>query len=56
MGAVERGLPVRLDLGRGVEVDRRRGVHTDPGMAMLVVVGGEERKRSGLVLTCGFAA
>ena len=42
MSAVEGGLPVGLDLGRGVEVDRGRGVHADPGVAVLVVVGGEE--------------
>ena len=42
MSAVEGGLPAGLDLGHGVEVDRGRGVHADPGVAMLVVVGGEE--------------
>jgi hypothetical protein len=42
VSAVEGGLAMDLDLGCGVEVDRRRGVHADPGVAMLMVVGGEE--------------
>ena len=50
VSAVEGGLPTGLDLGHGVEVDRRGGVHADPGMAMLVVVGGEEplTERTGI--------
>lgn len=42
MSAVEGGLTVCPDLGRGVEVDRGGGVHADPGVAVFVVVGGEE--------------
>jgi hypothetical protein len=42
VNAVEGGLAVGLDLGRGVEVDRGRRVHADPGVAVVVVVGGEE--------------
>ena len=41
-GAVEGGLTVGADLGRGVEMDRGWGVHADPGVAVLVVVVGEE--------------
>ena len=39
-----------LDLGRSAEVDRGRGVHADPGVAMFVVVGGEEplTERAGI--------
>ena len=39
---VERGLPVGADLGCGAVVDRRGGVQSDPGMAVLVVVVAEE--------------
>nr|WP_261576244.1 hypothetical protein [Frankia gtarii] len=42
MGAVEGGLAVGLDLVGGAEVDRGGGVERDPGMAMVMVVGGEE--------------
>jgi hypothetical protein len=42
VGAVEGGLTAGAHLGGGVEVDRCRGVHADPGMAVLVVVVSEE--------------
>jgi hypothetical protein len=42
VGAVEGRLESCADVGCGAEVDRRRGVHADPGVAVLVVVGGEE--------------
>lgn len=47
MGGVEGGLAVCLDLIGGPEVDRRRGVEPDPGMAMVVVVVGEESLAEG---------
>jgi hypothetical protein len=42
VGAVEGALAVGSDLGGGAEVDRGGGVHADPGVAVFVVVGGEE--------------
>jgi hypothetical protein len=42
VGAVEGVLAACADLGGGAEVDRGGRVHADPGVAMLVVVGGEE--------------
>jgi hypothetical protein len=41
VGRVEGDLPAGVDLLRGADVDRGRGVHPDPGMTVLVVVGGE---------------
>ena len=48
--AVERGLALRTDLDSGAEVDRGRGVHADPGMAVVVIVGVEEpvAERAGI--------
>ena len=50
VGAVEGCLTLRPDLGCGVEVDRCGGVHADPGVPVLVVVGGEEllAERAGI--------
>src|ERR1700712_2120035 len=42
MGAVQSRLAPCPNLRRGPEVDRGGGVHADPGVAVLVVVGGEE--------------
>ena len=42
VGAVEGALAVGSDLGGGAEVDRGGRVHADPGVAVFVVVGGEE--------------
>jgi hypothetical protein len=41
-GPVERGLSLEVDLLGGAEVHRSRGVHSDPGMPVFVVVGQEE--------------
>ena len=50
VGAVERGLALRTDLDGGAEVDRGGGVHADPGMAVIVIVGVEESvaERAGI--------
>ena len=44
------GLALRTDLDSGAEVDRGRGVHADPGMAVIVIVGVEEpvAERAGI--------
>jgi hypothetical protein len=42
VGAVECDLPLGSDLFGGAEVHRGGGVHPDPGVAVFVVVGGEE--------------
>jgi hypothetical protein len=50
-GRVEHGLAFFLDRGRGADVHRVRGVQPYPGMAVLVVVIGEERaaERAGVL-------
>ena len=51
VGRVEGDLAGVVDGGGGAEVDRRRGVPADPGVAMDVVVLGEESvtERSGVL-------
>ena len=42
VGSVQGGLALGADLGGGAVVDAGGGVQPDPGMAVLVVVVGEE--------------
>ena len=50
-GRVQHGLAFLLDGRRGADVHRVRGVQPYPGMAVLVVVVGEERtaERAGVL-------
>ena len=42
VGAIQRDLSLRPNLFGGAEVHRRWGVHSDTGMAMVVITGQKE--------------